>query len=311
MKSYINTLTQARGGRLGGVIRIDPKVQAALGEGRPVVALESTVITHGLARPDNLRVARRMIAAVEEGGALPAVIALMDGEVWVGLDEDALVRLSEAEAEKASLWNLAAILAAKKTGGTTVAATAHLAHRAGISVFATGGIGGVHPVHYDESADLLALSRTPILVVSSGMKSILDIPATLERLESYGVAVVGYGTDCLPAFHSPTSPYPLPARVSTPAEAAAVLAAQRGLGLQGAVLVFNPVSEGLDFATVAAWVEAANREAREAGIGGKALTPYLLRRLNELSGGQTDVVNERLLVENARLAAKIAASLKG
>jgi pseudouridine-5'-phosphate glycosidase len=274
-----------------------------------VVALESTVITHGLARPDNLRVARRMIEAVREGGALPAVIALMDGEVRVGLDEEALVRLAEADAEKASLWNLAAILAARKAGGTTVAATAHFAHRAGIPVFATGGIGGVHPVRYDESADLMALSRTPILMVSSGMKSILDLEATLERLETLGVAVAGYRTDRLPAFHSPASPYPLPARVKDAAEAAAVFEKQRALGLPSALLVFNPVSEGLPFEEVRAYVEAANREAREKGIHGKALTPYLLRRLAELTGGATDRVNRRLLVENAALAAKIAAAL--
>jgi len=275
-----------------------------------VVALESTVITHGLARPENLEVARAMVRAVEEAGAVPAVIAVIEGEVRVGLSEAELEALANApEAEKASLWNLAAIVAKKKTAGTTVAATAHLAHRAGISVFATGGIGGVHFSPFDESADLVALSKTPIVVVSSGMKSILNLEATLERLETLGVAVLGYQSDRLPAFHSKESPYPLPSRVETPEEAAAVFRAQRALGLPQAVLVFNPVSEGLPFEEVQAWVKEANREAQERGIQGKALTPYLLRRLAERSGGATDRVNRLLLVENARLAGKIARAL--
>ncbi len=293
-------------------MRVAEPVSQALAAGRPVVALESTVITHGLARPENLEVARAMVDAVARGGALPAVIALLGGEVRVGLSEGELEALAEnPDAEKASLWNLAALAAGKKDAGTTVAATAFLAHRAGIAVFATGGIGGVHLAPFDESADLVALSKTPIVVVSSGMKSILDLEATLERLETLGVAVVGYRTDRLPAFHSPTSPYPLPARVESPEEAAAVFKAQRALGLPSALLVFNPVSEGLPFEQVGAWVEAANREARAQGIHGKALTPFLLRRLAELSGGETDRANRRLLVENARLAAAIARALAG
>ncbi len=293
-------------------MRIADRVADALENGRPVVALESTVITHGLARPENLEVARAMVAAVGEAGAVPAVIAVVRGEVRIGLEEAELEALAADEtAEKASLWNLAALVAGARTAGTTVAATAFLAHRAGISVFATGGIGGVHPAPFDESADLVALSKTPILVVSSGMKSILDLGATLERLETLGVAVVGYRTSQLPAFHSPTSPYPLPARVESPEEAAAVFKAQRALGLSSAVLVFNPVPEGLPFEQVEAWVETANREAKAQGIHGKALTPFLLRRLAELSGGETDRVNRQLLVENARLAAAIARALAG
>ncbi len=287
-----------------------PEVAAALAEGRPVVALESTVITHGLARPENLAVARAITRAVREAGAVPAVIAIIRGEVRVGLKAAELEALAEdVKAEKASLWNLAALVAGGKTAGTTVAATAHLAHQAGIAVFATGGTGGVHFSPFDESADLPALARTPIVVVSSGMKSILDLPATLERLETLGVAVVGYRTERLPAFHSPESPHPLPARVDDPKGVAEVFRAQRALGLSAAVLVFNPVSEGLPFDQVQAWVEAANREAREKGIHGKALTPYLLRRLAELSEGATDRANRRLLVENARLAARIATAL--
>ncbi len=291
-------------------MRVLPEVEIALREGRPVVALESTVITHGLSRPENLGVAQTMAEAVRQGGATPAVIAILAGEVRVGLEDDELAALAaDPSAEKASLWNLAALVVGRKNAGTTVAATALLAHRAGIQVFATGGIGGVHPTPYDESADLMALARTPILVVSSGMKSILDLGATLERLESLGIAAVGYRTNQLPAFHSPQSPYPLPARVTEPGEAAEVYRAQLELGTGSALLVFNPVSRGLDYDEVAAWVESANAEARQRGVQGKALTPFLLRRLAELSGGRTDEVNRRLLVENARLAAEIARAL--
>ncbi len=291
-------------------MRVADYVADALAQERPVVALESTVITHGLARPENLEVARAMVEAVREAGAVPAVIAILRGEVRVGLEEAELEALAaDEEAEKASLWNLAALVASGRSAGTTVAATAHLARRAGILVFATGGIGGVHFSPFDESADLVALSKTPILVVSSGMKSILDLEATLERLETLGVALVGYRTDRLPAFHSTESPYSLPARVESPREAAAVFRAQAALGLSQAVLVFNPVSKGLPFEQVRAWVEAANAEAKARGIQGKALTPFLLRRLAEQSGGATDRVNRRLLVKNARLAGEIARAL--
>ncbi len=293
-------------------MRYADEVRQALDAGRPVVALESTVITHGLPAPVNLETARRLEAAVREEGAVPATIGILEGEVRVGLDPDALEALATRnDVEKASLWNLAAVVAREQWGGTTVATTAHLAARAGIRVFATGGIGGVHPVPFDESGDLLGLSRTPVVVVSSGPKSILDLGATLERLESYGVGVVGYKTMFLPAFHSPDSPYELPATVWSEAEAAAAWRAARELGLVSATLVFNPVSEGLPYRQVIAWVNRANEEARAAGIGGKDLTPYLLRRLSELSRGRTDEVNLRLLEENARLAARVARELVG
>jgi len=283
-----------------------------LAENRPVVALESTVITHGLPIPVNLETARRLEAAVREEGATPATIGILEGEVRVGLDPDELEALATRnEVEKASLWNLAAIVAQKKWAGTTVATTAHLAARAGIRVFATGGIGGVHPVPFDESSDLLGLARAPVVVVSSGPKSILDLAATLERLESYGVGVVGYQAKYLPAFHSPDSPFELPTSIWSEAEAAAAWRAARALGLESATLVFHPVSEGIPYQQVKAWVDRANEEARAAGIGGKDLTPYLLRRLGELSKGHTDEVNLRLLEENARLAARIARELAG
>ncbi len=285
-------------------------VEEALAAKKPLVALESTVITHGLPAPVNLETARRLEAAVRAEGAVPATIGILAGEVHVGLSDSQLEELAtRSDVEKASLWNLAAVVARKQWGGTTVATTAHLAARAGVHVFATGGIGGVHPLPYDESSDLLALSRTPVVVVSAGPKSILDLAATLERLESYGVGVVGFKTMYLPAFHSPDSPYELPSTVWSEAEAAAAWRAARELGLPAATMVFNPVSKGIPFAQVQAWVDQANSEARAAGIGGKDLTPYLLRRLSELSDGLSDEVNLRLLEENARLAARIAAEM--
>lgn len=291
-------------------MRLHPEVAQALQTHQAVVALESTVITHGLPRPLNLQLAQKLEDTVRQAGAIPATIAILKGEVVVGLTPDELQAIAADDtADKASLWNLGALVAQGKSAGTTVASTSFLAHKAGIQVFATGGIGGVHPHPYDESADLLELSRTPIVVVSAGPKSILDLAATLERLESLGVALLGYKTNHLPAFHSPTSPYPLPARVESALEAARAFRAARALGLPGASLVLNPISKGLDFAQVQHWVEQATQEAARAGIGGKALTPFLLRRISELSGGQTDEVNLRLLEENARLAAQIARAL--
>lgn len=276
----------------------------------PLVALESAVLTQGLPYPLNLRTVEALEEAVRAEGAIPKTIALVRGEVRVGLTPEEREALARGGAEKASLWNLAALLAQGKSAGTTVAATVHLAHRHGIRVFATGGIGGVHPEPFDESADLLALARTPILVVSSGPKAILDLRATLERLETLGVSVVGYRTDRLPAFFSPDSPFPVPARVETPLEAALVFREARALGL-GAVLLVNPVSQGLPYEEVARLVEETSHQAAREGVFGKALTPYLLRRLSELSGGETDRVNERLLLENARLAAQVALALSG
>jgi len=275
-----------------------------------LVALESALLTHGLPYPLNLRTAKALEEAVRAEGAIPKTIALVQGEVRVGLSQEEMEALAQGGAEKASLWNLPALLVQRKSAGTTVAATVHLAYRHGIAVFATGGIGGVHPEPFDESADLLALARTPILVVSSGPKAILDLRATLERLETLGVSVVGYRTDRLPAFFSPSSPFPVPARVETPLEAALVLRKSRELGL-GAVLLVNPVSQGLPYEEVVLWVEEASHQAAREGVFGKALTPYLLRRLSELSRGETDRVNERLLLENARLAARVALAFAG
>ncbi|PZA08959.1 MULTISPECIES: pseudouridine-5'-phosphate glycosidase [unclassified Meiothermus] len=291
-------------------MRLSAEVETALRKGQPVVALESTVITHGLPRPLNLHTARRLEAAVREEGAIPATIAVLGGEVVVGLASEELEQLAlDDKADKASLWNLAALAAQGRNAGTTVATTTFLAHRAGIAVFATGGIGGVHPDPYDESADLTELARTPIVVVCSGAKSILNLAATLERLESYGVTLLGYRTDRFPAFHTPQSPFSVPARAESPQEVARIYMRTKELGLPSATLVTNPVSQGLPFEQVQAWVEQANQEAARHGIQGKGLTPYLLRRISELSGGQTDQVNLRLLEENARLASRIAGAL--
>lgn len=296
-------------------MRLHPEVAQALAQKQPVVALESTVITHGLPRPTNLQTARKLENAVRSEGAIPATIAILRGEVVVGLSPQELEAIAADEgADKVSLWNLGAILAQGKSAGTTVASTTFLAHKAGIRVFATGGIGGVHPAArgaapFDESADLLELSRTPIMVVSAGPKSILDLGATMERLESLGVALLGFGTDHLPAFHSPSSPYRLPARVESPREAARAFRAGQEIGLPGASLVLNPISQGLDFDQVQQWVERATQEAARTGVQGKALTPFLLRRLSELSSGQTDAANLRLLEENAHLAGRIAVAL--
>jgi pseudouridine-5'-phosphate glycosidase len=289
--------------------RIAPHVRRALDEGAAVVALESTVVTHGLPRPRNLQLARGLERTVRDAGAVPATVGLIGGELVVGLDDAQLARLAHGGADKASLWNLAALAAAGRDAGTTVAATLHAAHRAGIEVFATGGIGGVHDAPFDESADLAALARTPVVTVCAGPKSILDAGATLERLESAGVPVLGYGSDRLAGFHVPLADPVVAARVDDAAAVAAVKRAQDALGLPQAVVVAKPVSEGLDPATLRGWLEEARRIAEREGARGKDATPRLLSALAELSGGATVDVNVRLLHENAALAAEIALAL--
>lgn len=291
-------------------LRIAPPIENALRAGRPVVALESTVVTHGLPRPRNLTLARRLEATVREAGATPATVGVLDGEVVVGLGDGDLARLAEDDrADKASLWNLPALVAHRANAGTTVAATLHAAASAGIRVFATGGIGGVHDHPFDESADLPALARYPVLTVCSGPKSILDAAATLERLETQGVSVVGYRSDRLAGFVVPLTDLPLPARVDTPAEAAAILDARHALGLEGGVLLSNPVSEGVPEDRFRAWLQQARRDLEAQGVRGRDTTPYLLARLAEVSGGATLEANLRLLEENARLAAEAARHL--
>jgi pseudouridylate synthase len=286
-----------------------PAVQAALDHSKPVVALESTVITHGLPYPQNLETALALEAQVQATGATPATIALLDGMVHIGCSAAQLERLAQEKMEKVSLWNLPASIAKGASAGTTVATTAHLAHLAGIQVFATGGIGGVHFDAFDESADLPALARIPIVVVCAGAKSILNLHATIERLETLGVPVIGYRTDSLPAFHTPTSPHSVAARLDSPLEIAKAHRAARDLQMRQAILVANPIPEGIAFERVQGWVEAANHEARKQMVTGKRLTPFLLGELARLSSGETVRVNGRLLENNARLAGEIAVAL--
>lgn len=290
-------------------LRIAPHVLEARDAGGALVALESTVVTHGLPRPENLELAHRLEAAVRGAGAVPATIGVVAGTLVVGLDADELERLANGDADKASPWNLAAVCARGGDAGTTVATTLHAAARAGASVLATGGIGGVHEVPFDESADLLALSRTPLATVCSGPKSILDASATLERLESHGVPTVGYRSDHLAGFHVRTTDLPLAARADEPDAIAAIIRTQRALQLPAGVLISNPVSEGIAPERMRAWLATAHEHAAAAGVRGKDATPHLLSALAELSGGETVRVNVRLLEENASLAAAIAHAL--
>lgn len=273
------------------------------------MALESTVITHGLPRPQNLALAQTLERTVRDAGAVPATIGIIGGDVVVGLSSDELEHLATTNASKASLWNLPDIVSKKRDGGTTVAATLHLAAQVGIKVFATGGIGGVHFDDFDESADLMALSRHPLIVISAGAKSILNQAATLERLESLGVPVVGYGTDRFAGFHVPETDLRVPARSDSPGEVARAFQAARALGLPGALLVAKPVSQGLQHAEVKGWLETSLQEAKEQGFSGKDLTPFLLTRFAALSDGRATHVNLRLLQENARLGAEVALEL--
>lgn len=293
-------------------LEIAEEVRAALADGRPVVALESTIIAHGFPEPDNLEVGREIEAAVRAEGAVPATIAIVAGRVRIGLDGNDMERLAAGPFEKCSVRDLAAIVARGGDGATTVSATAHLARRAGIDVFATGGIGGVHPpiagTPLDVSADLPALARTPILVVSAGAKSILDLAATLETLETLGVVVAGYGTDEFPGFHTAESGLELRHRVDSAAAAAELLRRQRELGLEAAVLLANPppAEAALALTDLKGWIAVGEADAAREGISGPALTPYLLGRLDRLSGGATTRVNRALATANAALGARVA-----
>ena len=295
-------------------MRIAPEVAEAAAAGRPVVALESTLISHGLPRPRNLVVAHEVEAAVREGGATPATIAVVAGEARVGLDADALKAIAGGDVAKCGVRDLAVVAARGENGATTVASTAWLAARAGISVFATGGLGGVHREardSWDESADLETLGRVGIAVVCSGVKSILDVGATLERMETLGVTVLGYGTDRFPGFYLHDSGFPAPWRVDTPAEVAAVLAARRRLGSDDRALVVAnplPVEEQLDPAMHDGVLAAALDAAAEARIGGKDVTPFLLDFFHRETGGASLDANVRLVLRNARLAGEIAAA---
>jgi pseudouridine-5'-phosphate glycosidase len=293
---------------------VRPEVLAARREGRPVVALESTLISHGLPWPANLETGLAAEAAVRAEAAVPATIAVWNGRPTVGLDRAELEALAKTTGVlKASRRDLAAAVARGRTAATTVAATMYLAHRAGIRVFATGGIGGAHrgETHaWDISADLVELSRTPVAVVCAGAKSILDIPRTLEILETLGVPVVGYGTDVFPAFYLPSSGEPMSARVDTPAEAVALLSAHWGLNGAGVVLAQPvPAEAALHAGEFQAELAQAEQAAVREGVRGAGLTPFLLARLAELTAGRSLRANQALIVNNARLAARVAAAL--
>jgi len=292
--------------------RVLDEVQRALTHDSPVVALESTVITHGLPSPHNLRLARDMEAGVRNRGATPATIALLDGLVRVGLADAELESLANNSAIKVSLRDFATSLTKKINGGTTVAGTMFAAQQIGIKVFATGGIGGVHKESsFDISTDMQALATIPMIVVCAGAKSILDLPATLEYLETMGVPVLGYGTDEFPAFFSCHSGLKVSARVDSPREAADFARTHWDVGMRSAVLVCQPISEADEIPReeIDSVEEQASREAVEKGIRGQAITPFLLQRVNELSSGRSMRANISFLLNNAGLAAEIAKSM--
>jgi len=295
------------------LISVSDEVQSALSESAPVVALESTVIAHGLPRPQNLETARRLEQIVRAEGAFPATIAMVSGKMKAGLSNSELeLFANDDDIKKLSVRDLAIGFARNWNGATTVASTMWIAHRAGIRVFATGGIGGVHrgPLP-DVSADLPELARTPMIVVCSGAKIVLDLPATREWLETNGVTVVGYGCDELPAFYSRTSGLPVDVRCDTPEEVVRIFTAQRELGLQSALLVTVPVPSQaqVESATLSDALDEALSEATRENISGRNLTPFLLARMSERSAGATLRANIALLENNARVAAAVARCL--
>lgn len=297
------------------LLAISDEVAAALANGNPVVALESTIISHGLPRPRNLEVAKRLETVVRESGAVPATVAVLAGRIRVGLTEEDLILLAESDAmSKISRRDLAAVLARGGEGATTVSATMIAAHLAGIGVFATGGIGGVHrgaERSFDISADLKELARTPVAVVCAGAKAILDLPKTLEALETLGVPVIGHGTDTLPAFWCRSSALRVPHRLDSPAEIAALLRVQEQLGDSTGTLIVNPIPAevALSNEVVEQALDEALVAAETDGIGGAAVTPFLLSRLNEITKGGSLEANVALVENNARLAARIAVAM--
>jgi len=294
-------------------ITFNEEIAGALHFERPIVALESTVIAHGLPHPRNIDTALQLEQIVRDAGAIPATIAMFDGEIFVGLSGEQIERLAtDKDVRKLSTRDLAIASARKLNGATTVATTAMIAHRAGINVFATGGIGGVHrgfPV--DVSADLVELSRTPIIVVCSGAKAILDLPATREWLETNGVPVLGWKCDIMPAFYSAKSKLSVDERVDTPEDVSQIADARRDLGLTSAILVTVPIPAEfeIDSTETEALIDWALKEATSQGVSGKDQTPFLLKELAEKSGGKTLAANVALLENNTRIAVQIAKGL--
>jgi pseudouridylate synthase len=294
---------------------IAPEVQSTLGKGGAVVALESTIITHGMPHPQNVVTAREVEAVVRDNGAVPATIAIIEGRIKIGLSDAELDWLGTAkDVMKLSRADLPYAVAAKRHGATTVAATMICAHLAGIRVFATGGIGGVHQgveSTMDISADLDELARTPVAVICAGAKAILDLPRTLEYLETRGVPVVGYRTDRFPAFWSRTSELAVPLRLDSPDEMADLIRTKEALGLDGGVLVANPVPSANEIPAedMKAFIDTAVAEAKARGVVGKAVTPFLLSHLFEMTGGRSLATNIALVKNNAALAGQLALSL--
>ncbi len=294
------------------MINFSAEVSAAITAGRPIVALESTIISHGLPRPRNLEVALEVEAIVRSEGAVPATIALIDGVVHIGLERDELERIAnDDDVVKASTRDLAVIEATKRSAATTVAATAHLAELVGIKVFATGGLGGVHRGHsYDESADLIALAETPIVIVCAGVKSILDVPGTLERLETFAVPVLGFRTNKFPGFYLTESGYEVEHRVDSVEEITQIWSNRFGLRTEDrAIVIANPVVNQMDLALHNEILESGLKSAEENHITGKAVTPFLLEYFHTQSKGESLRVNIDIIKANSLLAAQIAISL--
>ena len=295
---------------------IAPEVQEALANGKPVVALESTIISHGMPYPQNVETALNVEKIIREGGAVPATIAIIGGRLKAGLTPEEIDYLGKTGAgvTKASRRDLPILVAEKRDGATTVTTTMMIAAMAGIEIFATGGIGGVHrgaETTMDISADLEELAQTPVMVVCAGAKSILDLGLTLEYLETKGVPVIGYGTEELPAFYTRKSGFGVDYRLDTPAQLAAAFHAQREMGLKTGMLVTNPIPEeySMDADVINTAIDEAVKEAKEQGIHGKATTPFLLAKIKDITGGSSLDANIQLVYNNARLAAKTACEL--
>ena len=295
-------------------LKLSAEVEAALKAGKPVVALESTIISHGLPRPSNLEVALECERIVRDAGAVPATIALLDGKILVGLERAELDAIANRDdISKASIRDLAIIVAQGKSAATTVAATAHIAALAGIHIFATGGLGGVHRganESFDESADLTALANVDMTMICAGVKSILNVPATLERLETLAITLVGYKTNAFPGFYLTDSGYTVEHRVDSPAEIAEIIKARKAVGtLTKALVVANPVVKEMDKARHDEILESGLKKAEKEGITGKQVTPFLLEYFHTTSKGESLAINTEIIKANCLLAAQIAVAL--
>ena len=296
-------------------IKLSAEVANALKAGKPIVALESTIISHGLPRPSNLEVALECERIVRDAGAVPATIALLDGKILVGLERAELEAIANRDdISKASIRDLAIIVAQGKSAATTVAATAHIAALAGIHIFATGGLGGVHRganESFDESADLTALANVDMTMICAGVKSILDVPATLERLETLAITLVGYKTTAFPGFYLTDSGFTLEHRVDTPDEIAAIIKARKEVGtLSKALVVANPVEKEMDKARHDEILKSGLEKAEKQGIVGKAVTPFLLEHFHTTSNGESLAINTEIIKANCLLGAQIAVALQ-